>query len=125
MLEQGDVVAMFFGHDHKNSFVVNHKGIDLSTTPGVGFSSYGDINRGVRVIDLDTKDLSTYKTEVIRWVDFYDVKNDDNAEISFILHGNEYSFGVKLLAFAKLMVSSLAPVINKIFEISANIFKSI
>lgn len=125
MLEQGDVVAMFFGHDHKNSFVVNHKGIDLSTTPGVGFSSYGDINRGVRVIDLDTKDLSTYKTEVIRWVDFYDVKNDDNAEISFILHGNEYSFGVKLLAFAKLMVSSLTPVINKIFEISANIFKSI
>lgn len=125
MVEQGDVVAMFFGHDHKNDFIVNHKGIDLSTTPGVGFSSYGNIDRGVRIIELDEKDLSTYKTNVIKWVDFYDVKNNDNAEISFIIHGNEYPFGVKLLAFTKLMVSTFSPVILKVFELSADVFKSI
>ena len=125
MVAQGDVVAMFFGHDHKNDFIVNHKGIDLSTTPGVGFSSYGNIDRGVRIIELDEKDLSTYKTEVIKWVDFYDVKNDDMAEINFILHANEYSFGVKLLAFAKLMVSSMTPAILKTLELTAKVFKSI
>lgn len=125
MVEQGDVVAMFFGHDHKNDFIVNHKGIDLSTTPGAGFSSYGNIDRGVRIIELDEKDLSTYKTEVIKWVDFYDVKNDDMAEINFILHANEYSFGVKLLAFAKLMVSSMTPAILKTLELTAKVFKSI
>ncbi len=113
MVAQGDVVAMFFGHDHKNDFIVNHKGIDLSTTPGVGFSSYGNIDRGVRIIELDEKDLSTYETEVIRWVDFYDVKNDDMAEINFVIHANEYPFGVKLLAFAKLIVTVFAPVLLK------------
>ncbi len=116
-LNQGDVVAMFFGHDHKNSFVVNHKGIDLSTTPGVGFSSYGDINRGVRVIDLDAKDPSTYETEVIRWVDFYDVENDVVANSTFIIHANEYPFGEKLVAFFKLAVEVLTPVIKKAFAL--------
>ncbi len=125
MVAQGDVVAMFFGHDHKNDFIVNHKGIDLSTTPGVGFSSYGNIDRGVRIIELDENDLSTYETEVIRWVDFYDVANDDMAEINFVLHANEYSFGVKLLAFTKMVVTVLAPVITKALGEAFNLIKNI
>ena len=124
-LNQGDVVAMFFGHDHKNSFVVNHKGIDLSTTPGVGFSSYGNIDRGVRVIDLDVNDLSTYETEVIRWVDFYDVENDVVANSTFIIHANEYPFGEKLLAFFKLAVEVLTPVVKKLLEVTFEIIKSV
>lgn len=125
MVAQGDVVAMFFGHDHKNDFIVNHKGIDLSTTPGAGFSSYGNIDRGVRIIELDENDLSTYETEVIRWVDFYDVANDDMAEINFVLHANEYSFGVKLLAFTKMVVIVLAPVITKALGEAFNLIKNI
>ena len=93
--------------------------------PCAGFSSYGNIDRGVRIIELDENDLSTYETEVIKWVDFYDVKNDDNAEINFVLHANEYSFGVKLLAFTKLAVSSLTPAILKTLELTAKVFKSI
>ncbi len=121
MVAQGDVVAMFFGHDHKNDFVVNNQGIDLVNTPGVGFSSYGDINRGARVIDLDVKDLSTYETEVIDWVDFYDVENNSTAMYTFIIHGNEYAFGEKLLAFVKLTAEFLAPLVKKGFEIVASL----
>ena len=124
-LNQGDVVAMFFGHDHKNSFVVNYKGIDLSTTPGVGFSSYGNIDRGVRVIDLDVNDLSTYETEVIRWVDFYDVENDVVANSTFIIHANEYPFGEKLAAFFELAVEVLTPVVKKLLEVTFEIIKSV
>ncbi len=109
MVAQGDVVAMFFGHDHKNDFVVNNQGIDLVNTPGVGFSSYGDINRGARIIDLDVNDLSTYETEVIDWVDFYDAENNSTAMYTFIIHGSEYSFGEKLLAFVKLVVEFIVP----------------
>ena len=117
MLAQGDVVAMFFGHDHKNNFVLNNQGIDLVNTPGVGFSSYGDINRGARVIDLDVNDLSTYETEHIRWVDFYDVENDVVANSTFIIHANEYPFGEKLVAFFKLAVEVLTPVAKKAFAL--------
>ena len=116
MVNQGDVVAMFFGHDHKNSFIVPHKGIDLVNTPGVGFSSYGDENRGVRVIDLDVKDLSTYETEVVEWLDFYDAENNTTAMYTFIIHGNEYPFGEKLLAFVKLTAEFLAPIVKKAIE---------
>jgi len=70
VVAQGDVVAMYFGHDHKNSYEVEYQGVDLINTPGVGFSSYGDYNRGVRVIDIKegTRD---YETEVIRYQEYY------------------------------------------------------
>ena len=117
MVAQGDVVAMFFGHDHKNDFIINNQGIDLVNTPGVGFSSYGDINRGARIIDLDANDLSTYKTEVIDWVDFYDVENNTTAMYTFIIHGNEYPFGEKLLAFVKLTAEFVGPILKKAFDL--------
>lgn len=102
VVEQGDVVAMFFGHDHKNSFELTHKGVDLVTTPGVGFSSYGGDNRGVRVIDLDVNDLSTYETEVIAWRDYYDADNNSFASNRFILNGNEFETNEKIEAFFAL-----------------------
>lgn len=121
MVEQGDVVAMFFGHDHKNSFVVNHSGIDLSTTPGVGFSSYGNIDRGVRVIELDKTDLSTYETRVIRWVDFYETERNEDTKNNFVIHANEYPFGEKLEAFIRLTLSLTMPLLSKVIDLLAGI----
>ncbi len=71
MKAQGDVVAMFFGHDHVNTFEVTCEGIDLVATPDAGFASYGDELRGVRLITLDERDTSTYDTEVITYLDLY------------------------------------------------------
>ena len=71
MLEQGDVKAMFFGHDHKNDFVVPCNGIDLITTPAAGFGGYGADNRGVRVITLDENNTDTYETETIHYLETY------------------------------------------------------
>lgn len=71
MLEQGDVKAMFTGHDHKNDFVVSYMGIDLSTTPAAGFGGYGADNRGVRVIVLDENNTDTYETETIHYLGTY------------------------------------------------------
>lgn len=63
MLAQGDVKAIFFGHDHINSYVVPYQGMDLVSSPGFTFQSYNDDHRGVRVITIDKNDLSTYSTE--------------------------------------------------------------
>ena len=71
MLEQGDVKAMFFGHDHKNDFVAPCMGIDLITTPAAGFGGYGADNRGVRVIVLDENNTDTYETETIHYLETY------------------------------------------------------
>ena len=71
MVEQGDVKAMFFGHDHKNDFEISHEGIDIVNTPASGFGSYGDDNRGVRVITLNEEDTSVYETEIITYLDNY------------------------------------------------------
>ena len=71
MKRQGDVVAMIFGHDHVNSYIIDYKGIDLICTAGTGFSSYGDDGRGARVIELDEKDLSTYTTRVDTFLDYF------------------------------------------------------
>ena len=71
MVSQGDVKGMFFGHDHVNTYTYAYKGINLVNTPAGGFGVYGDSNRGIRVIELDEKDTSTYKTRLINYLDTY------------------------------------------------------
>lgn len=68
--QQGDVNAVFVGHDHVNDFIVNTtfkaadgESIDISTTPGATFQSYGSEEmRGCRVIDIDENDPWNYET---------------------------------------------------------------
>lgn len=70
-LEQGDIFAMYFGHDHYNSFIGKYKGIDLGYCPGAGYNTYGLNPRGMRVFDFDENDVTNYETKVIRVNDFY------------------------------------------------------
>lgn len=71
MVNQGDVVAMFFGHDHNNTFEVVHSSIDLVATPGFTFNSYGNEDRGVRVININEDDTSTYETHLVQFDDYF------------------------------------------------------
>ncbi len=104
IVAQGDVVAMFFGHDHKNTFEVSHKGVDLVNTPTAGFGSYGDYGRGVRVIDIN-ENSTDYKTEIIEYVDFY---ADDQAMLAqYDLYANESSVGAVIAAFFKTIWFSI------------------
>lgn len=104
VVAQGDVVAMFFGHDHKNTFEVEYQGVDLVNTPGVGFNSYGDHNRGVRVIDIKegTRD---YETEVIRYQDYY---SDNEAALErFVFYGSEFEVADQIASFFKYIWFSI------------------
>lgn len=62
MKNRGDVLAMFFGHDHINDFVMEKDGIKLIQTLCAGYTTYGK-ERGGRLIVLDEKDLTTFETE--------------------------------------------------------------
>lgn len=63
-LEKGEVLGLFVGHDHNNSFVANYKGIDLGYTQGAGFNVYGPgLNRGVRIFDVEEN--GKYETKTV------------------------------------------------------------
>lgn len=68
---QGDVVAMFFGHDHNNTFEVAYGDIDLVATPGMTFNSYSNEDRGVRIININEDDTSTYETHLVQFQDYF------------------------------------------------------
>ena len=65
MLEKGDVKAIFFGHDHINSYILNYLGIDLVNSPGCCFASYNDNHRGYRVITIDKNNPDVYETYLV------------------------------------------------------------
>jgi hypothetical protein len=66
------VFAMYFGHDHYNSFIGKVDGVDLGYCPGAGYNTYGLKNRAVRVFEFDESDIKDYKTYT---VDYSDVCN--------------------------------------------------
>lgn len=65
MLQQGDVQAVFVGHDHVNHYIVPYEGIDLVSSQGCTFSSYNDQHRGFRVITIDREKTDTYETHIL------------------------------------------------------------
>lgn len=66
MVDQGDVVAIFSGHDHTNSFITELDGIKIINTPGVTFNSYSSpFNQGVRMITVKEGALDTIETEIV------------------------------------------------------------
>ena len=75
MKEKGDVLGIYFGHDHVNSFVKNVDGIDLGYTQGAGFNVYGPgKKRGVRVFTLDEGDPKKYDTYTVTMEELCDYK---------------------------------------------------
>lgn len=52
MVQMGDVVGTFVGHDHDNDYCGTLHGIRLCYGRGTGYNTYGDQKRGARVIQL-------------------------------------------------------------------------
>ena len=68
--DTGDVVAAFFGHDHKNDFVGTYEGVDLVNTSSTGFYIYGDREyHGARLIVLHENTPAEYDTEMLYYKD--------------------------------------------------------
>ncbi len=76
MTEQGDVMAIFTGHDHTNAFGVHYKGIDITNSLSTRYN--GDAfstQYGYRMLEIDEADTSTYTTRVVHWYDVYGLKD--------------------------------------------------
>ena len=71
MLEMGDVLATVSGHDHENSFEIDHKVIKIINTPTIGFNAYNDINIGARVFVIDENAPESFETYCLTISDVY------------------------------------------------------
>jgi len=68
--EKGELLGMYFGHDHKNSFAGPVDGVELGYCPGCGFAAYGDgARRGVRVFEFSEADPRAYRTRVVTYAE--------------------------------------------------------
>jgi predicted phosphodiesterase len=70
-VETGDVVAVFSGHDHSNSFTVEKDGVDIVNTPTCSLGTYGDpATRGIRMLTINEADTSVYESEMLTVTDY-------------------------------------------------------
>lgn len=98
VLECGDVIGMFFGHDHLNTYDVDYKGVKLCCTPCTGFSSYNGIDNGVRTITLYEDDLENFDTRVVTYLDYFD---DNASRLLFTINSDTTTSKEKSIARIK------------------------
>ena len=93
MVEKGDVLAMFTGHDHTNAFAVEHKGINITNSLSTRYKGSAYTTQyGYRIIEVDENDTSTYETRVVRIYDMFNldvVKHEKK-------YGEEFTFKTAL-----------------------------
>ena len=66
MVKQGNVLGIFSGHDHVNSYETERDGVWIINTPGATYHSYGnDLVRGSRLITINEKDTSTFSSRIV------------------------------------------------------------
>ena len=66
MVERGDVMGVFSGHDHTNDFVTELDGIKIVNTAGATHGGYStDFNRGVRMITVNENNPGTFETKMV------------------------------------------------------------
>lgn len=76
MVEKGDVLAMFTGHDHTNAFGVKHKGIDIVNSLSTRFKGNRfETQYGYRIIEVDENDTSRYTSRIRRWYKMFTIKD--------------------------------------------------
>ncbi len=79
MVERGDVMGIFSGHDHTNDFVTELDGIKIVNTGGATHGGYStDFNRGVRMITVNENNPGTFETEMVTTGDLA-ISNSDFA----------------------------------------------
>ncbi len=105
MVETGNVLGIFSGHDHINSFEVEMDGIRIINTPGATVESYGNgFTRGARLLTIKEDDTSTFESELITYNDLA-IENAEFASaagISKFVAILTNIVGDVLLAFGKL-----------------------
>lgn len=118
--EHGDILGLFVGHDHNNSFVRKLKGVDLGYTQGAGYNTYGPgKKRGVRMFELYEDDLRNYKTYTVTAGELGVYRPSSKPVQEFIYRNaptsvDEVLTNAKRVAIASLAVAAVVQIVKKI-----------
>jgi len=124
MVEKGDVLAVFSGHDHTNAFGVKHKGIDivnsLSTrSQNDRFSS----QYGYRIIEIDERDTSKYATRVMHWCSLFTVKDILELKKNGDIFGSKTAAGVTFRGLIQRFYTKTGRIFCRIVTGKKNTYK--
>ena len=76
LVDRGDCLAIFTGHDHTNAFGVKYKGVDIVNSLSTRYQNdCFSTQYGYRIIEVNENDTSVYSTKVIRWYNIYKPEN--------------------------------------------------
>ena len=110
MVEKGDVLAMYTGHDHTNGFGVRHKGIDISNTVSTRYNGDAFSSQyGYRIIDIDENDTSKYTSRVEHWYDMFNLEDINNLRKA----GDDYGWKLALDVDFKGFFQKAAHVVSR------------
>lgn len=113
--KNGDVLAVFVGHDHKNDFIGKYKGITMGFTPSAGFNEYGNgLNRGVRIIELDENNINSFSTRIVTYKDLGFSKLKNPVKDFIYRHSPATMDAAKILIRNVLIIIAIAVILIKI-----------
>ena len=106
-IAQDDVFLAVFGHDHINSFIGSVRGIDLASSPGSSYTSYGDpAVRGVRLFRFYEDHVKSYETLHVAFSDSEDVSGL-NGVLYYLTTTTRIPNALKTLVLAVLLVGAM------------------
>lgn len=115
MIERGDVLGIFSGHDHTNSFRINYKGIDIGNTPSTRYNGETfSTQYGYRMMTVDENDPSTYTTRVQQWYDFFSLS--DTIALSSGNTNARLAFKVFMLGWLQKTAQKVGVFITQLFS---------
>ena len=115
MVEKGDVLAMFTGHDHTNAFGVKYKGIDIVNSLSTRYN--GDAfsaQYGYRIIDVKESDTSVYTTKVVHWYDMFTMSDVFAIASDGDSFGSTTAFNVVFQGFFQKLGNDIARVFTEL-----------
>ena len=117
MVEKGDVLGIFTGHDHSNAFGVEYKGIEIGNTVSSRYNRDAFSSQyGYRMFEIDENDTSKYTTRCEHWFDMLD--GDDVKELrkSGDDYGYKLALDVNFRGFFKKLTMKLGVAIVSLFS---------
>lgn len=112
MVERGDILGIFSGHDHINNFETELDGIKIINTAGATFNSYGkEMTRGMRMITVKESDTWNFESESV-------------TINGFALENEEFAKETGIVAIGAMITEGLAKLLLALSEFSG-IFASL
>jgi len=99
IFELGDVKLIVTGHDHKNDYMYNYKGVKLTSSPNISDLTYYDTAfQGSRVIDLDAAKMDNVPTYVEYLIERLNPDDFESIEKDTVIEDFEGNYAAPIIS---------------------------